>query len=126
MRVYRADRSGEFGHVGWGYRDPAEFMHRAADYLADGLKLDQRVAYVGADDPATTRAALAAAGLGSGSREVHVKTVPEHYLFRGGVGRRRPDGRTLRGGRSGRGRRRLQRTSDRRGCDTRGAHPRSA
>ncbi|OMC16529.1 hypothetical protein A5735_01010 [Mycolicibacter heraklionensis] len=85
MRAYRADRSGEFGHVGWEYREPGEFVHRAAEYLADGLNLDQRVAYVGADDPASTRAALAAAGLGSGSHDVHVKTVPEHYLFRGGV-----------------------------------------
>ncbi|WP_024441508.1 MULTISPECIES: MEDS domain-containing protein [unclassified Mycobacterium] len=85
MGAYRADRTGEYGHIGWEYQDHADFLHRAAEYVADGLNLDQRVAYVGADDPATMRAALAAAGLGSGSREVHVKTVPEHYLFRGDV-----------------------------------------
>ncbi|MFL0180058.1 MEDS domain-containing protein [Mycobacterium sp. SMC-15] len=85
MGAYRADRSGEFGHVGWEYRDPAEFLHHAAEYVADGLNLDQRVAYVGADDPATMRAALAAAGLGTDAREVHVKTVPEHFVFRGDV-----------------------------------------
>jgi len=85
MRAYRADRSGEFGHIGWEYRDPGEFLLRAAEYVADGLNLDQRVGYVGADDPATMRAALAAAGLGTDAREVHVKTVPEHFLFQGGV-----------------------------------------
>lgn len=48
MGAYRADRSGEFGHIG------GEFLYRAAEYLADGLNLDQRVTYVGADDPHDT------------------------------------------------------------------------
>lgn len=85
MAGYRADPSGEFGHVGWEYRDRSEFLYRAAEYIADGLNLGQRVTYVGEDDPATMRASLAAAGLGGDAGEVHVKTVPEHFLFRGDV-----------------------------------------
>lgn len=85
MRAYRADRSGEFGYVGREYRAPEEFLHPAVEYVADGLNLDQRVAFVGSDDAATMRAALAAAGLGRDSREVHVKTVSEHFVFRGDV-----------------------------------------
>lgn len=36
-----------FGHLGWGYRDRADFLDRAAEYLADGLAHNQRVEYVG-------------------------------------------------------------------------------
>lgn len=36
------------GHVGWAYRTPLEFRRRAAEYLADGLALGQRVEVVAA------------------------------------------------------------------------------
>ncbi|WP_085087466.1 MEDS domain-containing protein [Mycolicibacter senuensis] len=84
MDTHRADPSGEFGHIGWQYRDHHEFICRAAEYLAVGLDLGQRVGYVGDDDPTRIRAGLAAAGLGTAADEVDVKTVPEHFLFRAG------------------------------------------
>ncbi|MGB5795204.1 MAG: hypothetical protein WBH51_05350 [Mycolicibacter algericus] len=39
----RADPSGEFGHIGWQYRDHDEFICCATEYLAIGLNLGQRV-----------------------------------------------------------------------------------
>lgn len=85
MGSHRADPSGDFGHVGWEYRDHREFLLRAAEYIADGLNLGQRVGYVGQDDPATMRAGLAAAGLGGDAGAVDIKTIAEHFLFRGDV-----------------------------------------
>lgn len=40
--------------------------------------------YVGEDEPATLRAASALAGLGAGTYEAGIKTVPEHFRFRAG------------------------------------------
>ncbi|WP_313676540.1 MEDS domain-containing protein [Mycolicibacterium sp.] len=37
-----------FGHLGWAYRDRADFLRHAAGYLADGLAHNQRLRYVGA------------------------------------------------------------------------------
>jgi len=85
MGTARADPSGEFGHIGWQYRDRDEFLCRAAEYIAIGLNLDQRVVYVGDDEPARLRASLAAAGLGAAADEVELKTLPEHFGFRGDV-----------------------------------------
>lgn len=61
--AHRADPSGEYGHIGWPYRDYTEFLGHAARYLAAGLNLGQRAVYVGDGDPATLRAGLAAAEL---------------------------------------------------------------
>ncbi|MBO0864681.1 MAG: MEDS domain-containing protein [Mycobacterium sp.] len=36
-----------FGHLGWGFRDRAEFRKCAAEYIADGLAQNQRVEYTG-------------------------------------------------------------------------------
>lgn len=85
MGSYRADPSGEYGHIGWQYRDRGEFLCRAAEYLAVGLDLGQRVSYVGDGDPAALQAGLATAGLGADVDRVDVKTIPEHFLFRAGV-----------------------------------------
>ncbi|MGW5049606.1 MEDS domain-containing protein [Actinokineospora sp. NPDC004072] len=38
-----------FGHLGWAYRDRAEFIARAREYLADGIAEGQRVEFVGGD-----------------------------------------------------------------------------
>lgn len=84
MGTLRADPSGEFGHIGWQYQGHDEFLCRAAEYLAVGLNLDQRMVYVGEEEPAALRAALAAAGLGAGADEVDIKAVPEHFRFRAG------------------------------------------
>lgn len=48
-----------FGHLGWGYRDRAEFLIRAAEYIADGLEHNQWVEYVGEGSPEALRAELA-------------------------------------------------------------------
>ncbi|MEB3048749.1 MEDS domain-containing protein [Mycolicibacter sp. MYC123] len=84
MGAHRADPSGEYGHIGWQYRDYAEFLDRAAQYLAVGLSLGQRTVYVGDGEPAALRAALATAGLGRGASQVDLRTVPEHFAFRKG------------------------------------------
>lgn len=49
-----------FGHLGWGYRDRAAFLARAAEYIADGLARNQWVEFVGAGDQAWLRAELSA------------------------------------------------------------------
>lgn len=36
-----------FGHLGWGYRDRAEFLRAATDFLADGLRRGQLAQFVG-------------------------------------------------------------------------------
>lgn len=43
-----ARRLGRHDHLCWPYDDPAEYRGRALEFLADGLDLGQRVAYVGA------------------------------------------------------------------------------
>lgn len=48
-----------FGHLGWGYRDRAEYRSRAGEYIADGLARNQRVEYVGAGTRQELRAELA-------------------------------------------------------------------
>ncbi len=37
-----------FGHLGWGFHDRAEFLARAAEYIADGIAQGQWIEYVGA------------------------------------------------------------------------------
>lgn len=49
MRQHGAVRSAAgmapFGHLGWGYRDRAEFLCRASEYITVGLRHKQRIAY---------------------------------------------------------------------------------
>lgn len=47
-----------FGHLGWGYRNRAEYLSCAAEFIADGLALNQWVEYVGAGTRAQLRAEL--------------------------------------------------------------------
>lgn len=84
MGTYRADPSGEFGHIGWAYQDHDEFRCRAAEHLAIGLNLGQRAVYVGEGGPTAIRAGLSAAGLGADADDVDIKAVPEHFQFRAG------------------------------------------
>jgi anti-anti-sigma regulatory factor len=49
-----------FGHLGWGYRDRGTFLDRAAEYIADGLRHNQYIAYAGDRSAAALRAELAA------------------------------------------------------------------
>lgn len=49
-----------FGHLGWGYRDRAEFLGRAAEYITDGVAQNQWIEYVGNGTRAELLAELAA------------------------------------------------------------------
>jgi anti-anti-sigma regulatory factor len=48
-----------FGHAGWGYRDRSQFLDRAAEYIADGLRHNQYIAYAGDRSRDKLRAELA-------------------------------------------------------------------
>ena len=76
-----------FGHLGWGYRDRAEFLRHAAAYIADGLRRNQLVAYVGDASGEALRAELTAMSriderLDWG--DVEIKPATEYYHFRPG------------------------------------------
>ncbi|MBW0017462.1 MAG: MEDS domain-containing protein [Mycobacterium sp.] len=80
-----------FGHVGWGYRNRAEFAVRAAEYIADGLDENQSIEYVGEGSREALRAELADM---SGIRDrlgvsvlsrICVTPWSEYYRFRPGT-----------------------------------------
>ncbi|BBU24606.1 hypothetical protein MXEN_20320 [Mycobacterium xenopi RIVM700367] len=76
-----------FGHVGWGYRDESEFLARAAEYIADGLALNQRILYARDRSRAALHTELLQMGFGSAvrSRQISVTPVAEHYVFVAGT-----------------------------------------
>ncbi|MDA3639032.1 MEDS domain-containing protein [Mycobacterium xenopi] len=76
-----------FGHVGWGYRDESEFLARAAEYIADGLALNQRILYARDRSRAALHTELLEMGFGSAvrSRQISVTPVAEHYVFVAGT-----------------------------------------
>ncbi|HEY6730202.1 MAG TPA: MEDS domain-containing protein [Solirubrobacterales bacterium] len=49
-------------HACWGFERREEFIDAALDYLTDGLRLDQRLAYVGSEPVAEQRELLAPLG----------------------------------------------------------------
>jgi hypothetical protein len=68
-----------FGHVGWAYRDRAEFRARAGEYLADGVAQGQLGMFVGPGSAESLRSELGElAGL-SGSQGICVLPVDEFY-----------------------------------------------
>jgi hypothetical protein len=74
-----------FAHVGWGYRDHAEFWLRAAEYIADGRQRHQWVEYVGRSTPAASRAELARLPNmreTSESAEVAIRPMEDFYAVR--------------------------------------------
>jgi hypothetical protein len=73
-----------FGHLAWGYRDRAEFLTRAAEYIADGLRLNQYVAYTGAGTREALRSELAEMpGIGEylDSDGVDATPAEDHYVY---------------------------------------------
>jgi anti-anti-sigma regulatory factor len=73
-----------FGHVAWGYRDRAEFLSRAAEYIADGLRQNQYVAYSGEGTREALRSELAempgiSDHIDSGGMEV--TPAEDHYVY---------------------------------------------
>ncbi len=76
-----------FGHLGWGYRDRAEFLRHAAAYIADGLRHDQRISYVAEGNGEALRAELTAMSRVDERLEwggVEVSPATEYYHFRPG------------------------------------------
>lgn len=76
-----------FGHMGWGFRHRSEFLARAAEYIADGLRQNQLVAYVGEADAQTLRRELEAmpalAGLDTGA--VNAIPAADYYVYEPGT-----------------------------------------
>jgi anti-anti-sigma regulatory factor len=72
-----------FGHLAWGYRDRAEFLGCAAEYIADGLRQNQYVAYVGEGTRETLRSELAKMpGIGEHLDSGGMEATPaqDHYV----------------------------------------------
>lgn len=70
-----------FGHLGWGYRDPDEFDARAGEYLADGLKTNQRIEFVGDGSREVLRAELADIGFSEGVRSGRIRVTPVEDFY---------------------------------------------
>ena len=73
-----------FGHAGWGYRDRGEFFSRAAEYIADGLRHHQYIAYAGERTGAALRAELAEMpGVGEhlDSGGIEVASTEDYYVY---------------------------------------------
>ncbi|EUA68710.1 hypothetical protein I553_1898 [Mycobacterium xenopi 4042] len=70
-----------------GYRDESEFLARAAEYIADGLALNQRILYARDRSRAALHTELLEMGFGSAvrSRQISVTPVAEHYVFVAGT-----------------------------------------
>jgi hypothetical protein len=74
-----------FGHLGWGYKTRAEYLARAAEYIADGLDHNQRVEYIGNGSNEVLRAELAGMpAIRERLDSVVVKPSAEHYTFHAG------------------------------------------
>lgn len=76
-----------FGHMGWGFHHRSEFLARAAEYIADGLRQNQLVAYVGEANEQTLRSELEAmpALAGLDVSAVNAISAADYYVFRPGT-----------------------------------------
>lgn len=77
-----------FGHMGWGFRDRAEFLTCADEYIADGLRQNQLVAYVGEASVSELRAELAGMPRLTGSPDldqIDVRSAADYYPFQPGT-----------------------------------------
>lgn len=72
-----------FGHVAWGYRNRAEFLTRAAEYIADGLAQNQRIRYASDRSRDALLGELAEMGFTDAVRSEQISVTPvwEHYRF---------------------------------------------
>jgi hypothetical protein len=73
-----------FGHLAWGYRGRAEFLSRAAEYIVDGLRLHQYVAYAGQGTPEELRSELAEmSGIGEYLDSGSIEAMPaeDQYVY---------------------------------------------
>ncbi|GBE68298.1 hypothetical protein MFM001_47600 [Mycobacterium sp. MFM001] len=77
-----------FGHLAWGYRERTELLSRAAEYIADGLRQNQYVAYARDCSRAELHAELAAMpGIGEhlDSGGIEVWPTDDYYVYRPGT-----------------------------------------
>jgi hypothetical protein len=77
-----------FGHVGWGYRDRGDFLSRAAEYIADGLRHNQYIGYAGKRSREALRAELAEMpGVGEylDSGRIEVTPTEDYYVYQPGT-----------------------------------------
>jgi hypothetical protein len=76
-----------FGHMGWGFHHRSEFLARAAEYIADGIRQNQLVAYVGEADEHTLRSELDAmpALAGLDVTTVNVISAADYYVYQPGT-----------------------------------------
>lgn len=70
-----------FNHVAWGYRDRAEFLTRAVEYIADGLAANQRILYAADAGREALFTELAGMGFADALRckQIWVRPVRDHY-----------------------------------------------
>jgi hypothetical protein len=89
MRTHGVARSAAglvpFGHLGWAYRDQAEFRALAGEYLADGIEQGQYVLFAGDGSPEALRGEVSAlpglSGGFPGCEAPAVGVMPVHEFF---------------------------------------------
>ncbi|ORW05938.1 MEDS domain-containing protein [Mycobacterium kyorinense] len=73
-----------FGHLAWGYHSRAELLSRAAEYIADGLRQNQYIAYAADRSRDELRAELAAMpGVGQylDSGRIEAWPTSDYYVY---------------------------------------------
>ncbi|MGH3597748.1 MAG: MEDS domain-containing protein [Mycobacterium sp.] len=71
-----------FGHLAWGYRDRAEFLSRAAEFIGDGLRHNQYIAYAAEGTREALRSELAEMpGIGAHLDSGAVNAIPAEEYF---------------------------------------------
>ena len=76
-----------FPHLGCRYERRSEFLTGAAEYIAEGLRRNQRIVYVGDRSRGALRAELTGMpGVGDGlkSGAVEIRQSEDHYVFQSG------------------------------------------
>lgn len=71
-----------FGHLSCAFQDRADFLARAAGYIADGLEKHHFIAYVGEKSRDALRAELSdMPAIGERSSDIQVTSINDHYVF---------------------------------------------
>ncbi len=71
-----------FGHLGCGFHDRADFLARAAEYIADGLEHHQFIAYVGDKSRNALQAEVAGMpAIGERSSDIQVTSIEDYHVF---------------------------------------------
>jgi hypothetical protein len=70
-----------FAHLGWGYRDRADFGDRAGECIVGALRGDQRIEYVGNASREVLRAELADLGFDEQLRSGRIRVTPAEDCY---------------------------------------------